>query len=237
MCDIATARARGSGAASDGSAGAGHEARLARLRGLYAIVGDDDPVAHAGAVIAGGAGVVQVRMKRSPAGDVLEAARRIVELARGRALVVLNDRADLALLAGADGVHVGDEDLPPAEVRRLVGDTLLVGRTCRTLADARAALAQGADHVGYGPIFASRSKPLGVEPLGLAALREVAAGLGAPVVAISGITLETVGEVAAAGAAAAAVIEDLFSHGDVRERARRLAAGFEGRVRVREGQP
>jgi thiamine-phosphate pyrophosphorylase len=211
--------------------------RLARLRGLYAIVGDEDPVGRAMAAVEGGAGVVQVRMKRSPAGDVLEAARRIVEQARGRALVVVNDRADLALLAGADGVHVGDEDLPPAEVRRLVGPDLLVGRTCRTLEEARAAIAEGADHVGYGPVFPSRSKPLGVEPRGLAGLREVAAGLGAPVVAISGITLETVAAVAGAGAAAAAVIEDLFGSGDPRDRAARLAARFQEGARARAGGP
>jgi thiamine-phosphate pyrophosphorylase len=208
--------------------------RLSRLRGLYAIVGDDDPVRRAGEALDGGAGVVQVRMKRTPAGPVLEAARRIVELARGRALVVVNDRADLAILAGADGVHVGDEDLPPRETRTLVGDGLLVGRTCRTLAEARAALAEGADHVGYGPMFGSRSKALTVPPRGLDALREVAAALGAPVVAIGGIGLETIGEVAAAGAAAAAVIEDLFSHGDVRARARLLADRFHA---AKEGHP
>jgi len=207
--------------------------RLSRLKGLYAIVGDDDPAGRAAEALDGGAAVVQVRMKRTPAGAVLAAARRIVELARGRALVIVNDRADLAVLAGADGVHVGDEDLPPGEARRLVGDDLLVGRTCRTLAEARAALAEGADHVGYGPMFGSRSKALSVPPRGLAALREVAASLGGPVVAIGGIGLETIGEVAAAGAAGAAVIEDLFSRGDVRARARLLAdrfrAGKEGR--------
>jgi thiamine-phosphate pyrophosphorylase len=211
-------------------------ARLARLRGLYAIVGEVDPVDRAEAALAGGAGAIQVRMKRSPAGDVLDAVRRIVERARGRAIVIVNDRADLALLAGADGVHVGDEDLPPAEVRRLVGPSMLVGRTCRTLADARAAIAEGADHVGYGPIFASRSKPLAVAPRGLDGLRQVAAGLAAPVVAISGITLETVAEVAAAGAAAAAVIEDLFERGDVRTRAAALAARFEEGERARAGR-
>lgn len=207
--------------------------RLSRLKGLYAIVGDDDPAGRAAEALDGGAAVVQVRMKRTPAGAVLAAARRIVELARGRALVIVNDRADLAVLAGADGVHVGDEDLPPGEARRLVGDDLLVGRTCRTLAEARAALAEGADHVGYGPMFGSRSKALSIPPRGLAALREVAASLGGPVVAIGGIGLETIGEVAAAGAAGAAVIEDLFSRGDVRARARLLAdrfrAGKEGR--------
>ncbi len=200
--------------------------RLARLRGLYAIVGEEDPVGRARLAIQGGAAVVQVRMKSAPAGEVLSVAREIVALAQGRALVIVNDRADLALLAGADGVHVGEEDLPSAEARRIVGPALLVGRSTRTLAEARAALADGADHVGFGPMFATRTKAIAAAPRGLDALREVARELGAPVVAIGGITLETIGEVARAGAAAAAVIEDLLSRGDVRDRAVLLAEGF-----------
>jgi len=201
-------------------------ARLARLSGLYAIVGDADPVGRAAAAVAGGASVVQVRMKRSPAGAVLEATRRIVALAAGRALVLVNDRPDLALLAGADGVHLGDEDLPVVEARRLLGGALLVGRTARTTEDALASLAAGADHVGYGPVFRSLTKPLDVAPRGLEALAATCAALPAPVIAISGITLENVAAVARAGAAAAAVIGDLFEHGDPRARAAALAAAF-----------
>src|SRR5512145_1401194 len=109
-----------------------HDHRLARLGGLYAIVGDDDPVGQAEAALSGGARVVQVRMKRSPAWAILEASRAVVALAAGRALVLVNDRADLAVLAGADGLHVGDEDLPVAEARRLCGGAMLVGRTTRS---------------------------------------------------------------------------------------------------------
>ncbi|HEX8908804.1 MAG TPA: thiamine phosphate synthase [Anaeromyxobacteraceae bacterium] len=201
-------------------------ARLSRLRGLYAIVGDDEPVARAEAAVDGGAAVVQVRMKRAPAGAVLEATRRIVALAAGRALVLVNDRPDLALLAGADGVHLGEEDLPVPEARRLLGEALLVGRTARTLEAAQAALAAGADHVGYGPVFPSLTKPLDVPPRGLEALAATCAALPAPVVAISGVTLDNVAAVARAGAAAAAVIGDLFDRGDPRARAAALAAAF-----------
>jgi thiamine-phosphate pyrophosphorylase len=130
------------------------------------------------------------------------------------------------VLSGADGLHVGDDDLPVEEARRIVGPGRLLGRSTRTLADGRAALAAGADHVGYGPMFPTRTKEIAVEPRGLGALREVAAALGAPVVAIGGITLDTIGEVAAAGAAAAAVIEDLFARGDVQARAALLAERF-----------
>jgi thiamine-phosphate pyrophosphorylase len=204
-----------------------HAARLARLRGLYAIVGDDAPLDRARAALDGGARVVQVRLKRAPAGEILAVARAIVAAAGERALVLVNDRPDLALLAGADGVHLGDDDLPPAEARRILGPDLLVGRTSRTLEAARAALAEGADHVGFGPIFPSTTKPIDVEPRGLDRLREIAGALPAPVVAISGIDLSNVADVARAGAACAAVIGGLFdAGGDVRARAAALAAAF-----------
>jgi thiamine-phosphate pyrophosphorylase len=206
-----------------GGAAAG-AARRARLRGIYALVASPD---DARAALAGGAAVLQVRVKDAPAGEVLDIARRVVSLAGGRALVIVNDRADLALLSGADGVHVGDEDLPVVEARRLVGEALLVGRTCRTLAEARAAVAAGADHVGFGPIFPSRTKPLAVPPRGIEGLREVTSALGAPVVAISGIELANVGAVAAAGAACAAVSGAIFGAGDPASNAARLVAAFE----------
>ncbi len=204
--------------------------RRARLRGLYAIVARPEQAAQA---VAGGAGVIQVRVKDAPAGEILRIARETVALVRGRALVLVNDRADLALLSGADGVHVGDEDLPVPETRRLVGPDLLVGRTTRTLEEARAAISDGADHVGFGPIFATTTKSLAVPPRGVATLREVCAALGAPVVAIGGIGAATIGEVAAAGAACAAVVGAIFGAGDPEENARRLAAAFDaGRRRT-----
>src|SRR5512133_302687 len=201
-------QARATGAPMPTTDGA---ARRARLAGLYVLVRSPE---EARAALAGGARVVQVRMKGAPAGEVLEASRRVVALAAGRALVVVNDRADLALLSGADGVHLGDEDLPVAEARRLLGPALLVGRTTRTLEEARAALAEGADHVGYGPIFATVTKALDVPPRGLGALAEVTRALGAKVVAIGGIGLEDIGEVARAGAACAAVIGAVFGGAD-----------------------
>jgi thiamine-phosphate pyrophosphorylase len=198
-------------------------ARRARLRGLYAIVANPAEAARA---VAGGAGVIQVRVKDTPAGEILRIARETVALAGGRALVLVNDRADLALLSGADGVHVGDDDLPVPEARRLLGPELLVGRTTRTLEEARLAVAQGADHVGFGPIFATTTKALAVAPRGVTTLREVCGALGAPVVAIGGIGLATIGAVAGAGAACAAVVGAIFASGDPEENARRLAAAF-----------
>jgi len=207
--------------------------RLERLRGLYAIVGEEDTLARVEAVVAGGAAAVQLRLKATPAGALLEVARRAAALCAGRALLLVNDRADVALLAGADGVHLGDEDLPVAEARKLLGPGMLVGRTCRTAEAGLRALGEGADHLGYGPVFPSRTKPLPDPPRGLSELAAACAALPAPVVAISGIDLENVGAVAAAGAAAAAVIGDLFAHGDPRRRAALLAAAFAAGARER----
>jgi thiamine-phosphate pyrophosphorylase len=161
---------------------------------------------------------------------VLEAARRIAALAAGRALLIINDRADLTLLSGADGVHLGDEDLPVVEARRLLGPDLLVGRTVRNAAEAARALAEGADHLGFGPVFPSATKPLAFPATGIEGLAAACAAIPAPVVAISGIGLSTSGAVAGAGAACAAVIGELFAPGPepVRERAARLVEAFEG---------
>jgi thiamine-phosphate pyrophosphorylase len=214
------------------SAATGH-GRLARLAGLYAIVGGEDPVAQAEAVIAGGAAAIQVRMKAARPAQVLEVSRRIVALAAGRALVLVNDRADLALLSGADGVHLGEDDLPVAEARRLLGPDRLVGWTARSVDEAQQGIAQGADHVGFGPVFPSRTKSMGPPPHGLSGLSAAVRALPVPVVAISGIGAENIVEVARAGAACAAVIEALFGAGDPRENAaalsRAFAAGRDGR--------
>jgi len=201
-------------------------ARLGRLRGLYALVGGEDPVAQAVQALEGGATVIQLRVKTMSDAALLAAASRIVSLARGRALVIVNDRADLAVLSGADGVHVGEEDLPVEAARRVAGPDLLVGRSTRTLADGLGALAAGADHVGFGPIFVTASKLIAEPPRGLAMLAEVARQLPAPVVAIGGIGLDTIGPVAAAGAAAAAVLGALFDAADPRRQAAALAAAF-----------
>ncbi len=201
-------------------------ARLDRLRGLYALVGGGDPLAQAAQALDGGAAVLQLRVKELSDGELLRVATRLVALARGRALVIVNDRADLAVLAGADGVHVGEEDLPVAAARGVAGPDLLVGRSTRTLAEGLAALAAGADHVGFGPVFATTTKRIVEPPRGLALLAEVAGRLPAPVVAIGGIGLDTIGPVAAAGAAAAAVIGALFDDADPRQQAAALAAAF-----------
>ncbi|HYD41819.1 MAG TPA: thiamine phosphate synthase [Anaeromyxobacter sp.] len=202
--------------------------RRARLTGLYAIVGGEQAVAQAEAAIDGGAAVVQVRMKAAPPGEVLEVSRRVVAAARGRALVLVNDRADLALLSGADGVHVGEDDLPVRECRALLGPDRLVGWTAKTVAEAREGVLAGADHIGFGPVFVSRTKAMGPPPHGIDGLAEAVRALRpVPVVAISGIGLDNIAAVARAGAASAAVIEAIFGAGDPRANAAALRKAFE----------
>jgi thiamine-phosphate pyrophosphorylase len=205
----------------------GRTERLALLGGLYGIV-DDGPgftlpmVAWAKALAAAGVGVVQLRFKRTAPREVLDIARQ-VRAALPRQLLIMNDRADLAVLADADGVHVGDEDLDPGDVRRLVGSDRLIGATVRSAEAASAALALGADYLGVGPIFPSTGKALSVQPLGIGALSAICRAVApAPVVAIAGIDASTVASVIAAGARAAAVISAIGRAADPQASARAL---------------
>jgi thiamine-phosphate pyrophosphorylase len=194
---------------------------------LYAIV--DAAAAHprtcldlARALLAGGCRVLQLRMKDHPSRDVLEAARAIRALAPPDVLFIVNDRVDIAVAAGADGVHLGAEDLPVPAARALAGSHILVGRSTHSLDEARAAAASGADYVGFGPVFPTVTKALSIAPRGLDALRDVCATLPIPVVAIGGITAATAAAARHAGAAAVAMIRELSVADDVAGTVRRL---------------
>ncbi|MHC4948093.1 MAG: thiamine phosphate synthase [Planctomycetota bacterium] len=156
------------------------------------------------AALDAGADCVQVREKRLPDDALLARARRVVDLARGRAAVVVNDRPDVALLAGADGVHVGRDDLPVPEVRRLAGDRLLVGVSTSCLDEAEQALRGGADVCGVGPMFPSTTKHK-PDIAGPAYLRAYLAWGRLPHLAIGGITPDNVGELVEAGVGGIAV--------------------------------
>jgi thiamine-phosphate pyrophosphorylase len=153
--------------------------------------------------------MLQIRDKDLPVPVLAERARAAVEIARrrhpdGRALVVVNDRADVAAAVGADGVHTGADDLPLPLVRRVVGPRALLGRTAHDLAEARAAVLDGADCLGVGPCFPSHTKSFAAyaPPEFLAA---VASEIALPAFAIGGITLERIDEVAAMGYSRVAV--------------------------------
>ena len=160
------------------------------------------------AVAATGVGAVQVRAKALGDRALFAFTRSLVErLAGTPAKVIVNDRLDIALAAGAHGVHLGLDDLPLRQARRLAPEGFLVGATCRNPQQAAAAKEQGADYVGVGPVYPSTTKPGLPEPIGLDMLRATAEVL--PAIAISGIDAERTPEVMASGAygvAAAAAV-------------------------------
>lgn len=204
-----------------------------RIHGLYAIADPtlrpDIPLPTLCERLArAGVSVIQIRWKAATARELFEVTRVTVPLVKAAgASLVVNDRPDVALLAGADGVHMGADDLPVAEVRKWVGDRLSIGATVRDLAGAIAAREAGADHVGFGPVFATGTKVVDAMPKGLDGLRAIAAGSPVPVVAIAGIGLHNIADVASCGPAAAAVCSDLLLADDLEARARALVAAFE----------
>jgi thiamine-phosphate pyrophosphorylase len=202
-------------------------------RGLYVLCDDTvrpelPLVEKAARLLAGGARVVQLRMKRTPLREALAAAREVVAACRrAGAVCLVNDRVDLALLADAHGVHVGDEDLPPEAARQLLGPEGLVGVTVRNLADAHAARVAGADYVGLGPVFGTTTKVVAAPVLGLGGFAAVVRESPLPVVGIGGVKLENIADLAATGAYGGAVASDALLAEDIAERVRCLSAAFD----------
>ena len=174
----------------------------------------------ADAYLAGGARFIQLRSKHASSGAFLASSADLVERAhKAGAMVIVNDRADIAALSSADGVHVGQEDLDPASVRRILGSAAIVGISTHTPEQARAASRLAVDYIAVGPIFGTSTKDTGYGAVGTALVGEAAAiiraaGSATPIVAIGGITLERAREVIQAGAASVAVISDLLSTGN-----------------------
>ncbi|NIP86931.1 MAG: thiamine phosphate synthase [Planctomycetales bacterium] len=157
------------------------------------------------ALVGAGVHAIQLRDKRLADRELLERARLLQALTAGTTtLFIVNDRPDLALLAGADGVHVGQEELPVADVRRVVGDQLLVGVSTHSLPQATAAVRDQASYLGVGPTFVSPTKAFDHYP-GLELLGEVAPQIEIPAFAIGGITLPRLEEVLATGVRRVAV--------------------------------
>ncbi|WP_290513590.1 thiamine phosphate synthase [Aeromicrobium sp.] len=157
------------------------------------------------AVVDVGVDAIQVRAKGATDRELVAWTRAVVSVVRPRgARVLVNDRLDLALAAGADGVHLGSNDLPVADARAMVPAGFLIGATCRDGADAERARADGADYAGVGPVHASTTKIGLPAPIGLGALS--AAALALPTIAIGGITAGRVPAVLRAGAHGVAVV-------------------------------
>ena len=200
---------------------------------LYAIVDPldtgRDPIALARAMLAGGARLLQLRLKTTATGALLETANAVRDLAAAAgATFIVNDRADVALACGADGVHLGQNDLPVAAARTVVGGGMLIGFSTHSETQLADASAHGADYLAFGPIYATTSKSAADPVLGcerLAAARRLTAG---PLVAIGGITAATAPTVLAAGADAVAVIAALVRASDVERATAELIAIVDG---------
>lgn len=189
--------------------------------------------------LAGGVNLVQLREKDLPAGVLFDLALRLREATRGRALLVVNDRVDVALACGAEGVQLPEEGLPVRAVRQLVGAGLLIGRSVHSVEGARVAAAEGADFLVFGTVYPSRSHPEG-PAAGTMALRAVVKAVRVPVLGIGGITAGNVGAVMAAGACGVAVISAILGAENPEEAARALwealEAAWRGQRVLTQGQ-
>jgi thiamine-phosphate pyrophosphorylase len=159
-------------------------------------------------------GIVQYRAKETGTRVMLAEAQELKSLCQG-AIFIVNDRVDVALAVDADGVHLGQEDMPYETARRLLGPDKIIGITVSTLAEARTAARQGADYLGVSPIFFTRTKPDAGLPAGLTLLQEIRNSVSLPLAAIGGITHENAAQVIAAGADMICAISQVVTHPDV----------------------
>ncbi len=175
-----------------------------------------DPLALTRAMLTGGARLLQLRLKRVASGELLAVACRVRELTAAAGCVfIVNDRADVALAADADGVHLGQEDIPVAAARRILGPGRTIGFSTHSETQLAAARDAAADYLALGPIFATTSKAAADPVIGCARLRAARASTSQPLVAIGGITSQTARDVLAAGADAVAVISAVVRAPDV----------------------
>lgn len=202
-----------------------------KLPPLYAIL---DPEQTRGrpaervlaALLEAGVSILQLRVKSLPPVDFLELAKqaRAVTRAHGCKLII-NDRVDIALACGADGVHLGQDDLPLSAGRKLMGQKI-IGISTHDLDQARAAERAGADYIGFGPMFGTRTKATGYEARGPEMLQQIRRAVTLPIVAIGGITEANVQEVWQAGADSVAIIGDVLHDNDPGAKALRILGQY-----------
>ncbi len=198
----------------------------ARLYPIVDTLGDPrlSYVELAQAILDAGAPLLQLRVKGEPSGRFVELARAVKALAdRTSAQLIINDRADIAKLVNAAGVHLGPEDLPPAAGRAILGPGKIIGFSTHNLEQAESAAREGiADYLGFGPIYSTTSKERPDPVQGLDGLRQVRSRTALPIVAIGGITATTMPDVLTAGADAVAMISEIVRAPDVRAKVRSL---------------
>lgn len=177
------------------------------------------------AAIAGGATVVQYREKAASTRQMIAEAQALRELTRRAGVpLIVNDRLDVALAIDADGVHVGQDDMPAALARRLIGPDKILGVSAANLAEAMQAAQDGADYLGVGPIFATPTKPDAAPPIGMEGLRAICRQVALPIVAIGGINAANAADAIRAGAHGIAVVSAVVAAEDVAAAASQLRA-------------
>jgi thiamine-phosphate pyrophosphorylase len=205
------------------------------VRGFYFIT--EAALSRAGnlsdvaAAVAAGVRVVQYRQKQGRTRDLVAEARQLRRLCRHIRFLV-NDRVDLALEVGADGVHLGQEDLPYPEARRMLGPEKIIGVTVHTVAEALAAQAAGADYLGVSPIFATTTKADAGAPGGVALLAEIRRRVRLPLVAIGGVTLANATAVISAGADAVCAIAAVVTRPEVKAEIDQFQQLFRGNASI-----
>ena len=194
---------------------------------FYAMVdtaGGHDPVSLAETMLDAGVRIMQLRLKDTPGRDFLAAARTIAEMCRrSAAILIVNDRVDIAILADAHGVHLGQTDLPLEAARRIAGTDMMIGISTHNIEQARAAETGGADYIGFGPMYPGGLRN-NLSGKGLDGLRAIRAAVKIPIVAIGGITEARVAETLAAGADAVAIITDVLNAPDLSAKVRAILA-------------
>lgn len=200
-----------------------HERRLAGLfeAGIYGITAEEYSLGRSNIevvarMIEAGIRIIQYREKEKSDRQQYEECRKIREMtSEAGVLLIVNDRLDLALLVGADGIHLGQGDLPPGVVRKLAGANMLIGLSTHSPAQAEAAVELGVDYIGVGPIFATNTKKDVCDPVGLEYLDYVVKNISLPFVAIGGIKEHTITEVYRRGARCIALVTEIVSSPDI----------------------
>ncbi len=197
-----------------------------RIPRLYAIIDRSAAQGHAvedlaGALLSAGVRLIQYRDKKGSSREIFEASQVLCRRVRAEGgTFIVNDRADIARAVAADGVHLGQDDLPPELARRVLESEKLIGFSTHNPDQVREAQDSVADYVAYGPVFATRSKERPDPTVGLDGLRQARRLTTKPLVAIGGITLENAGAAIEAGADSVALIQGLIATGDIAARAR-----------------
>lgn len=199
------------------------------IRGLYVVT--DEMLSHgkshaeiASEAVAGGASIIQLRDKTASSLKLFSDAKKIERICRGKAIFIVNDRIDIALASGADGVHLGQDDIPADAARKICGENFLIGVSVGSLAEAEKAAADGADYVAVSPVYSTASKADAGAGHGLSLVSEIRKAFPAmPLVGIGGLNRDNAAEAVAAGLDSVAVISAVVSAADIKSAAEELS--------------